>query len=115
MQVGRHVGQNETELAKVASDFELAWQSDHRPSLSEFLVRVRDDSRSNLLQQLLPLDAKYRQQAGEVVSLDDYRQLCESEGLDPAVCLSSVINPAHVWKLKRPYFTGKAFGIWPKL
>jgi len=92
--VGRRVEHNEVGLAKIASDFAQAWQSGQRPMLSDCLGRVSDDLRSSLLQQLLPLDAKHRQQAGKVVSVDDYRQICESVGLDPEVCLSNVINPA---------------------
>jgi hypothetical protein len=74
---------NALELAKIASDFAQAWESGPRPVLGDYLSRVSDDLRRSLLQQLLPLDAKHRQQAGQVVSVDDYRQLCESVGLDP--------------------------------
>lgn len=74
------------------SEFEQTWQSGHRPVLLDFLSRVPDGLRSSLLQQLLPLDAKHRQQSGEVVSVDDYRDLCESLGVDPVACLSNAIK-----------------------
>jgi serine/threonine protein kinase/tetratricopeptide (TPR) repeat protein len=87
------VDHNENVLAKLLLDFEQAWQSGHRPGLVDFLSRVSGELRSSLLQQLVPLDAKHRQLLGEVVSVDDYRDLCESVGLDPAVCLPNLISP----------------------
>ncbi|MDP1559788.1 MAG: protein kinase [Pirellulaceae bacterium] len=92
-QAGIQVDRDENVLAKILVDFERAWQSGQRPALFDFLSRVSDELRSSLLQQLVPLDAKHRQQLGEVVSVDDYRDLCESVGLDPAVCLSNLISP----------------------
>lgn len=84
---------NKNFLAEIAAEFEQAWQSGHRPALQDFLSRVSNDLRSSLLQQLVPLDAKHRQQSGDVVSVDDYRELCESLGVDPVACLSNVIKP----------------------
>ncbi len=83
LSVGRQVDPNELGLVKITSDFAQAWQSGQRPAISDFLNRVSEDLRCSLLQRLLPLDARLRQQTGEVVSVDDYRQLCESVGLEP--------------------------------
>lgn len=83
-------------LTKIASDFERAWQSGQRPVLSEFLGRVPKDLQTSALQRLLPLDVNYREQAGEVVSIDDYRELCDLLRLEPSVDQSSLVDSAPI-------------------
>lgn len=92
------MNQQKAVLARIAADFEQAWRSSQRPSLAEFVNRVVADSRSQLLRQLLPIDEKFRRQLGESVAVDDYRQLCESHGLNPEELL-----PTSLGRSSKPY------------
>ena len=79
-------------LDQHADDFEKAWQTGQRPSISDYRNRVDEEERISLVRRLIPLDAAYRQKVGEAISIDDYHELCHAHGIDPSDCLRSVLG-----------------------
>jgi serine/threonine-protein kinase len=53
--------------------FELAWQAGRRPHIEDYLGEVTSTERPALLRELVALEVYYRQQAGEAVTPDEYR------------------------------------------
>ncbi len=52
--------------------FETAWQSGTQPSLEEALHEFEPEHHLAALEELLPLEIEYRQQAGESLAVEDY-------------------------------------------
>ncbi|MFH1303510.1 MAG: bifunctional serine/threonine-protein kinase/formylglycine-generating enzyme family protein [Planctomycetota bacterium] len=70
---GDFVSANQIDL--ICDAFESSWKSGSRPQISEYLSRVEQQSRSELLVELVRLDYAYRSEQGETPSSDDYVSL----------------------------------------
>lgn len=60
---------------RYCEEFELAWSTGDRPSISEYIDAVDEHLRDRLIERLIPLDIKYRKRSGASVSADDYQTL----------------------------------------
>ena len=59
----------------ICDEFELSWKSEGRPQITQYLYRVQEQSRAELLVELVRLDYAYRLEQGETPSSDEYVSL----------------------------------------
>tara|TARA_R110002111_G_scaffold1157_1_gene8162 strand:- start:21457 stop:23784 length:2328 start_codon:yes stop_codon:yes gene_type:complete len=59
----------------ICDEFESFWKSEGRPQITEYLYRVEEQSRAELLIELVRLDYAYRLEQGETPSSEEYVSL----------------------------------------
>ena len=65
---------SQLEIDCIADEFELACRNNQSPSLTDYVERVHDSLRSDLLVELVQLDSEYRFRKGEARSLVAYME-----------------------------------------
>ncbi len=60
------------ELESLVNEFLAVWSAGQRPDIAEFLERVDEADRDELLTRLLPIDIQQRLRAGDGIVADDY-------------------------------------------
>ena len=83
----------------VCDDFEGEWKAGRRPAIHDYLTRIDEKSRGELLRQLLAVELEMRRKHGEQLAIDEYQKQFPDypTAVKGAVCAGS----------GRPVFTGR--------
>src|SRR5262245_15727133 len=90
-------------LDRICRDFEVAWRSGARPAIEPFLSRWPEVDASDLLVELVAIDAERRRQLGEPAAADDYAgRFPDCRGRIEAV-FAELPEPTGPWRQLGPY------------
>ncbi len=70
----------EQQIDQLSDEFERAWKAGSALRIEDYLGRIPEIGRAHLLEELLVVEIDLRQQAGERVDLEAYRQRFSGEG-----------------------------------
>jgi serine/threonine protein kinase/formylglycine-generating enzyme required for sulfatase activity len=88
-------------IEEACERFEAEWKAGRRPRLADYLGNATDSLFPHLLQELVLLDVHYRQQIGETLCLEDYRNYY-STSAPPwlTALLASTDQPQHIGRYR---------------
>src|SRR6478672_4577630 len=72
MEPGAERHSSDKEIDRICDAFEMAWRSDARPAISDFVGQATESQQSKLFYELLLVDLECRRNAGEQPSREEY-------------------------------------------
>jgi serine/threonine-protein kinase len=87
-------------INSACNSFEQAWQAGARPRIEDYLDRVAEAERNDLLRELIALEMDYRQKAGEDAHPEDYQGRFPELSIAPTMTLTQ--HPATGTALPTP-------------